>query len=305
MAHAKLACIVPITVLLAAGCGSKTPTSPTGTPVGQAVQTVAVQSGAWKGAFDITSCSGGRFGFGCPRSPENFMLRLGTDGAGVLQIQSGMWGGLSPIPVNVTATPSASGGILVTGSNGPTGKSLQVELTLADLSASLQGSIHYAVDNGVGDRIVNDGRVLFATRDNTIYLGRFQGNWIGYVERTQCSGDCSEWDPVWVMDGIDLALSQAGSGVSGTISSFFPLTGTAAGDSLTGSVHFAIPAEQCRRGFDSGTVCAVELTLSAIADSLDRLHGSVTYHAQGVSNSNKPYALDATTSLEGIVRWPQ
>ncbi|HEX6976453.1 MAG TPA: hypothetical protein VF147_18730, partial [Vicinamibacterales bacterium] len=191
--HAKLACAA-VAIALCAACGSGTPAAPAAPSPTPGPATPPGYAGAWKGTFDITSCSGGSLG--CAPSPESFMLRLGADGAGVLQVQSRKWGSNNPaIPVNVAVRSSTPAETVLAGTNGATGKNLQVELRLSEISSALQGTVHYEVDDSVGGRVVNDGRILFAVRDTTVYLAPFHGDWGGFVARTECSGDCDK-DPI-------------------------------------------------------------------------------------------------------------
>jgi hypothetical protein len=50
-------------------------------------------------------------------------------------------------------------------------------------------------------------------------------------------------------------------------------------------------------------VCVLEATIDATVDALDRLTGTITYHAEGRTWRNEPYALNATATLSGVARW--
>jgi hypothetical protein len=82
-----------VSAILASGCGASSPTAPESTAPG------TVASGTWKGAFQITSCTGATDGT-CQSGPETFVLRLGSAG-GVLQIDTKIWHDAPPIAVTV------------------------------------------------------------------------------------------------------------------------------------------------------------------------------------------------------------
>ena len=102
---------------------------------------------------------------------------------------------------------------------------------------------------------------------------------------------------------VRLALSQVGAAVAGALNQN-EVTGTVTGGQVTASGHFEVPASSCHRQFDSGMTCLVDLSFSASADSLDRLHGSITYGVEGVDDRGRPFALTASGTLDGLVRWP-
>lgn len=280
--------------ILVSGCGASSPAAPESPTPG----TTAL-SGTWKGSFQITSCTGATDIGTCQSGPETFVLRLGSAG-GVLQIDTKIWHEAPPIAVNVSARPG-TGGTVVSGS-APASRNLDVQLTLSDAGTSLQGTVQYAVD-GITGRLAKQGRIMFANPDQTVYPGRFEGQWVGFVTRTQCTGDCSDNDAVLRAGGVRLLLSQAGSGISGALNGH-DLTGTATGNSFNGVGRFAVAASACGRQFDSGMNCLVELSVSATVDSLDRLHGSITYRVEGVDARGRPFALSAGGTLDGLVRWP-
>lgn len=255
----------------------------------------------WKGAFDITSCTGGS-GRGCASpSFDSFVLRLATDGTGVLQIDTKIWSEAAPIAVDVTSQTTGSATVVTGASTNAT--ALDVQLTLTAIGSSLEGAVHYSVrwNNGT---MVKEGRILFANRDATVYPARFQGNWVGFVTRTECTGECAGGYDAVLSDGsVRLALSQVGTTIAGALNRN-EVTGSVASGQVTASGHFEVPAASCQRQFDSGMTCLVDLSFSATADSLDRLHGSITYRVEGVDDRGRPFALSASGTLDGLVRWP-
>ena len=293
MAQARLSVFV-LWAILVSGCGSSSPVAPESTTPG-----TTVPSGTWKGAFQITSCTGALDISTCQSGPESFVLRLGSAG-GVLQIDTKIWQAAPPIAVDVAVRPGA-GATILSGSSAAS-RNLDVQLTLSDAGTGLQGTVQYAVD-GIGARLIKQGRIMFANRDQTVYPARFEGQWVGFVTRTQCSGDCSDSDAVLPAGAARLLLSQAGSGISGALNGH-DLTGTATGSSFNATGRFAVAASACRRQFDSGMNCLVELSVSATADAFDRLHGSITYRVEGVDDRGRPFALSASGTLEGLARWP-
>jgi hypothetical protein len=183
-------------------------------------------------------------------------------------------------------------------------RNVDVQLTLTDIGATLQGTVHYSV-LGTDGQVVKDGRILFASRDSTVYPSRFEGQWVGFVTRTQCSGDCSEGnDPVLQSGGVRVVFSQSGGVISGRMMNGIELTGTANGNTLHLSSRIALDPPVCQRPWDGGMTCQLELSVSGSADTLDRLHGSVTYRAAGFNHNGRPYALNATGTLDGLARWP-
>jgi hypothetical protein len=293
MAQARLG-IVIVSALLVSGCGSSSPTTPDSPTPG-----ATSPSGTWKGAFQITSCTGVTDIGACQTAPETFVLRLGSDG-GVLQIDTRIWSDAPPLAVNVSVRPGA-GTTMVSGSSAAS-RNLDAQLTLTDVGTGLQGTVQYSVD-GIGGRLAKQGRVLFANRDATVYPARFEGQWVGFVTRTQCAGECSDGDAVLRVGNVRLLLSQAGSAISGALNGH-DLTGTATGSNLSASGRFAVAPTACRRQFDSGMTCLLEMNVSATADSLDRLHGSITYRVEGVDDRGRPFALSASGTLDGLARWP-
>jgi hypothetical protein len=293
VAQARLSVLV-VSALLVSGCGSSSPVAPESTAPG-----TTVPSGTWKGAFQITSCTGALDIGTCSPAPETFVLRLGSAG-GVLQIDTKIWHDAPPIAVDVAVRPG-EGATILSGSSAAS-RNLDVQLTLSDAGTGLQGTVQYAVD-GIGGRLAKQGRIMFANRDPTVYPARFEGQWVGFVTRTQCTGDCSDSDAVLRAGGVRLLLSQAGNGISGALNGN-DLTGTATGSNISASGRFAVAPSACRRQFDSGMNCLIELSLSATADSLDRLHGSITYRVEGVDDRGRPFAFSASGTLDGLARWP-
>ena len=286
---------------MAGACGSGSPTNPSPSPSPAPTPPTSFQAGVWKGAFAITACTGSPFTC-LPSSFDSFVLRLAADGTGVLQIDTNILSSVQPFAVDVTSQATGAATVISGASTNAT--ALDAKLTLTLVGSSLEGTVHYSV-RWKDATMAKDGRILFATRDTTVYPARFQGNWVGVVTRTQCTGDCGDSgnDAVLADGSVRLALSQAGTAVTGVIN-YNEVTGTATDGQVTASGHVAVPPASCVAGFDSGTYCLIDLTFSASADSLDRLHGSITYRVEGVDYRNRPFALSASATLDGLVRWP-
>ncbi len=241
-------------------------------------------------------------------SPESFTLRLASSGEGVLQIDVQLWTDTPPVAVDVRSDPATgtiigSGPISLLGSvTGGTAQRLDVLLQLTETGEILQGTVRYTRTTS-GGPITKEGRILFASRDVTAYPARFQGSWVGFVSRTDCSGDCTAFDDVLRNGDVRLLVAQVGGAVTGSFNTL-EITGTAAGSSMTAAGRHAVAPSSCQRQFDSGMNCLTDLSFTVSADSLDRLHGSITYRAEGVDDRGKPYGLSATGDLTGLVRWP-
>lgn len=288
MAHARLIRWL-VLVVLTAGCGAA-PTAPV------APAPVATAAGSWKGVLAITSCSNGGSG-SCVIAPEAFVLRLQSDGRGVLQVDTGLWDSAPAMSVDVTVTP---GEPLVVASATPGGL-LDARLVLTSAGETLAGQIRYSVNRSTV--LQKEGHVLFAERDRTAYGGRFQGEWQGFVSRTSCAGDCAVDDDVLIGGGaVRLALAQSAGRITGVLNGH-PLEGTADGDRVTLSTRVVLAPNRCTAGWDSGTLCLIEIAVSGQADGLDRLTGTVTYRIEGVDYRNRPYAYAATANLAGVARW--
>jgi len=300
MAQARLTALIGA-MIVAGACGSGPPTKPSEPTSPAPPAPTPFQASVWKGALDITSCSSSSM-FVCTRSSsDNFVLRLATDGTGVIQIDTKILSDATPYAVDVTSQTTGTTTVVTGTSTNPT--ALDVRLTLTAIGSSLEGTVHYSVRSSDAT-MVKDGRILFANRDTTVYPARFQGNWVGFVTRTQCTGDCaSDYDDVLYRGSVRLALSQAGAAVTGALNQN-EVSGTATADQVTASAHRTVPPASCVPQFDSGMDCLIDLTLSASVDSLDRLHGSITYRIEGVDYRGKPFAVSATATLDGLVRWP-
>lgn len=86
--------------------------------------------------------------------------------------------------------------------------------------------------------------------------------------------------------------------------SHIAVSGTATGSALQALGAHALAPAACKAGWDDGTYCLIEFTLSVTADALDRLSGSITYRVEGVDYRNRPFAFSAVGTLDGLVRWP-
>lgn len=293
MAGARLTAAV-ITASLAAcwGCGGTTP-SPTSPSTTSVVR-------LWTGAFEIQSCTG--TSYQCSLAPEKFALRLGSDSAGVLQVETGIWTDAPAIRVDVNAAGAGTaGGVTLRGSTA-IGRGMEVELALTRLDQTLDGTVRYTVQGSDGP-IAKSGRILYASIDDTIQFGRLQGSWRGLVARTECTGDCAALDPVLANGAVTLDLSQVGVALSGRLNGY-QVTGTASGSAFTAAMHKELPAGACRPGFDDGTVCQLDLSIDAAADELDRLRGTLTYRVDAVDYIGRHYAFTARADLTGVTRWP-
>jgi (2Fe-2S) ferredoxin len=247
VAHTRLTLrpVLCAVLVLVAGCA--TPTAPTPSPV-PGVSAPVVKAGTWKGAFEITSCTGA-----CRSGPEAFVLRLASDGTGVVQLDNQVWTGAPPIAVDVSASVSAGTTALTGTAAAP--QAMELRLVLTELGDQLQGLLRYSYTRD-GALVSKEGRVLFASRDRTVYPARFHGTWVGMVTRTACTGDCTAADPV--LDtyqgygGTRLLLAQVGTSVLGRLNAY-DVSGTAPGSALQGQGYRAVEPASCRAGYDYGT----------------------------------------------------
>lgn len=299
MAHAhkvtRLLCVAAAAALTACG-GASSPVAPPPTRG----EVLAVQGGVWRGSFGALSCSGSL----CQSSPEPFVLRLNGAGAGVLQIDTGVFGSAPPVAIDLTAASSTSSVLLTGTTAAQSSPAMTVRLELTDVGEVLAGTLHYDLTRNSGTAS-KDARILFASRDTTAYGARFQGRWLGFATRTECTG-CTgtAFDAVLGNAAtVAMLLSQSGPSVTGTFNGV-TISGTATVTSFAATGRYEIPASQCRRGFDSGTTCLIELETSVSVDALDRLRGTVTYRVEGVDDGNRPFALSGKGDLAGVVRWP-
>jgi len=279
-----------------AGCDRSSPLAPAPT-LGM---TLAVQGGVWRGTLETVSCSGSL----CDSRPEPFVLRLNGAGEGVLQIDTGLFSSAPPVAVNLTGIASTSTLQLMGATAPQSSPAMTARLELTEVSEVLAGTLHYDLTRGSG-LASKDARILFASRDVTAYGARFQGQWLGFATRTECSGCVLfAFDPV-LGNGSTVAMlmSQVGPAINGTFNGV-AISGTATASSFTAAGRYEIPPSQCQRGFDSGTTCLIELDMSASVDALDRLRGTVTYRVEGVDAANRPFALNGKGDLAGVVRWP-
>ncbi len=285
-----------LSIVVAAACNSASPAEPS-RPT-DASSAGAHPSGLWVGTFEITSCAGTP---SCHLAPEKFALRLAADGTGVLQIDANVWFGAPSIAVDVTSHERPDRTLLLTGTAAAS-RNAVVQLTLqTPVADSLSGLVRYSVDDASG-RVTKDGRILFAGRDRTVAFSRFHGIWAGFITR-ECAGDCGEFDPVLGSGGVRLDLSQAGALLTGRFNNE-ELAGAVSGDTFTATSRTELPPDRCRPGWDEGTTCLIDLTVTAAVDSMDRLHGSIAYRVEAVTYNNRRFAFDARADLTGIVRWP-
>lgn len=293
MAGARLtAAAIAASLAVCWGCGGTTasPTSPSSASVVR----------LWTGAFEIQSCTG--TSSQCRLAPEKFALRLGSDSAGVLQIDTGVWTDAPAIPVAVgVAGTATTGGVTLSGSTA-IGRDMQVELALTRLDPTLDGTVRYTVQ-GIDGPVAKSGRILYAVLDDTIQFGRLQGSWRGLVARTECTGDCAALDPVLPRGAVSLDLSQNGAALSGRLNGH-EVTGMAAGSAFTAAMHKEVAAGACRPAFDDGAVCLLDVSIDAAADTLDRLRGTLTYRVEAVDYLGRHYAFSARADLAGVTRWP-
>lgn len=284
---------------IAAACAS--PVAPGPVPTAP-VPVPLVQTGTWTGAFEITSCTGSSEA--CRSAPEAFVLRLATDGTGVVQIDNQVWSNAPPVAINVHASVSAGSTAVFGTASSP--QSMDVRLVLTEVGEQLQGILRYSYVRS-GATVSKEGRVMFAARDRTVYPTRFHGNWVGLVTRTACTGDCTAADPVLSIyqgyGGVRLILTQSGASILGRLN-FNDVSGAALGSGLQAQGYHAVAPGACRAGWDDGTYCLIEFTLSGTADTLDRLGGSISYRVEGVDYRNRPFAFSAVGTLDGLVRWP-
>lgn len=250
----------------------------------------------------MTSCTGGDL---CNSGPQPFVLRLAADRSGWLQIDTngvrtygGEWS------VHVTPTTVAGFTILKGSALGGHTSSLGN----IDVSFSMpQGdpanaTIQYTLSQQPGPfnpltTVVMTGRVAAARLATTVFGGRFQGDWRGVPTWTSCSGDC-DFKYLVGSNSAEYSFSQNGAAVTG--SSF---TGTAAGNSLSGTIHDAITGP-CRSGFDWDEVCAWDGTISVTVDEFDQLHGTITLHLSGAGYSRaRTFDFTVTGTLDGLGRW--
>lgn len=293
---ARSAVIICAAALCAFGCGASTvPTSP-GTPT-------AVAPNVWVGSIAITSCTGNDF---CLSGPQPFVLRLAADRSGWLQIDTngvlhsgGEW--------SVHVTPTTVAGVTILKGSALGGQ--MPALGNIDVSFSMpQGdpanaTIQYTLSRQSGPNdprttVVMMGRVAAVRADTSAFGGRFQGDWRGVPTWTSCSGDCEL--KYWLVgsDATSYSFSQNGAAVTG--SSF---TGTAVGNSLNGTVRYAITGP-CKSGFDWDEVCASDGTISVTVDEFDQLHGTITLHLSGAGYTHAgPFDFTVTGTLDGLGRW--
>lgn len=284
-----------LSLLAGAACNSASPAAPSTSP-----PPATLASGAWTGVLDITSCVGGA---GCRTGPEKFALRLAPDGTAVLQVDTQIWSTAPPIALNATARERPDRTVVLNGAT-TIGPPAEAELTLSGPPGdTLAGTIRYNVLRSPGITFAKEGRILYASRDATMTFARLQGTWAGFVTRPQCTGDCDQFDPVLNEGAVWLDLSQAGSSIGGRFNRE-ELTGVVTGNSFTATSHMELPPERCQRGFDSGTTCLVDLTVTAETDALDRLRGEVSYRVEAVTDRNQHFAFSARADLTGVVRWP-
>jgi hypothetical protein len=304
MAGPRSIAVVTLGLILGA-CGSRSPSAPAAP--NPALTGVA---GLWRGALGPAECTGDQWVCG-ERGPDAFALQLTPDGAGVLaidisQLQSCPW---DPVPVSVDVTARVEDGTTrITGRSAR----LDVELDLTD-TAQLQGTFRYAanVPTNLTDpapcaTVTKQGQILSASRTATISPGTFAGRWRGWIARTQCSGNCEDADDVLKTGAVELEISQAGGHVSGSFNGW-EFAGDVAGGKLTATSRYRemVPTNPCHQQFDSNQVCVLDMNLSASADSLGRLHGTLTYHVEGAAYpGNRQYSEDASADLTGLVRWP-
>jgi hypothetical protein len=304
MARPRSISVVTIGLMLAA-CGSRSPSAPAAPS--PALTSVA---GLWRGSLAPAECTGDQWVCG-ERGPDAFALQLTPDGVGVLQIDISQLQScpFDPVPVSVDVTARVEGGTTrITGRSAQ----LDVEVDLTDV-AQLQGTFRYTANLPTNlttptpcATVTKQGQILSASRSATLSPGTFAGRWPGLIRRTQCSGYCDYYDDVLKMGAVELKISQSGDRVTGSFNGW-EFTGTVAGGKLTatGRHREMVPQYPCHRVVDENQVCVLDMTLSATADSLGRLHGTLTYHVEGASYGGPPqYVEDASADLTGLVRWP-
>jgi hypothetical protein len=300
MAQTRLgAALLLAAAVQAAGCGAAAPTGPSLSSISV---TPTLMAGVWRGAFNATSCTGNTSS--CNGLPETFVLRLAADGSGVMQIDTKVWDSAPPIAVGVTQSVS-NGVTTITGSTAtsggaPSGMTLEVRLELTTLEATAEGSMQYVLTRS-GGPVNKTGRVLYASRDATAYGARFQGDWQGFVARN-CTGDCTYGDPILPNSGVQMLISQFGSAASVRLASN-EIAASVSGDTVSGTSHFAIAPASCVPTWDDGRYCLIDVTFSATADSLDRMHGTITYRVEGVDYRGRPIAFSASAAFDGVARW--
>lgn len=289
------AAVILVAALSAFGCGASTvPTSPgTATTVAPSV---------WVGSIEITSCTGNGF---CRSGPQPFVLRLAADRSGWLQVDTnGVLNSGGEWSVHVTPTTLAGFTILqgsALGGQMPTLGSIDVSFRMPQGDPA-NGTIQYTLSQqedsyGARTTVVMLGRVAAARADTSAFGGRFQGDWRGVATWTSCSGDCNR-KYLLGYGATGYSFSQNGAAVTG--SSF---TGTAAGNSLSGTIHY-VDTSPCRSGFDWDNVCATDGTISVTVDEFDQLHGTITLHMSGMGYSpGGPFDLTVSGTLDGLGRW--
>jgi hypothetical protein len=296
MAQARLISIALALALAAAACGASPEPAPS-TLTGPS-STTQEEVRVWKGAFDITSCSDSTVS--CRPAPEDFALRLGRDGAGVLQIRMDH---VPATPVALDVTARTSGNTTVVAGSTSVGMNVDVELVLTRVAESLEGTLRYTARVSTGHR-VKEGRVLFATRDPSVRFSRLHGAWLGYVARIDCTGDCAEHDPVLPGAEAQLELSPQGSAITGRFN-WDTISGSASGDGFNLSGQRGSITEPCRASAYFDVVCFTEVTIEGRADAFDRLQGTISYRTAWY-RENGPRRLEVSVraDLRGVVRWP-
>src|SRR5688572_23271475 len=190
---------------LAAACGgSSGPTAPG--PV------AAMQAGTWVGILEVTSC--GSSAYGCRTGGlEDFTLRLAADGRGVAQL---IPRGGTPFGVDITSARQADGSWIATGAlTAPDfdRSRIDAQIVLSQIDpASLTGTVTYTFTAREGAH-TRSARILTSRAVNAVLPGRLHGTWIGFIERTSCTGTCESG--YFAGSEFELAISHVQSSLIG------------------------------------------------------------------------------------------
>lgn len=206
--------------------------------------------------------------------------------------------------IDVTST-SAGGTFVVTGQGPvPTGAgppdSLEVRLELSALGDLMSGTVRYAVTTRDGVT-TKQGPILYGGRELPVASSRFHGVWAGRVTRMSCTGDCA-YDPFLGDGTVQMWIAQVGATATATYNTpLQTLTGTTDGTVINMSYRQDTPT--CRATNDFDATCLVEFSISAGADALDRMTGTLTYHVEWVTYPSGRFSMTGTADLARVARW--
>ena len=152
MAHAQSVAAIAVALLPALACGSRMPTTPTGE--------TTTPAGIWRGTFETTTSTSADGD--CGEAPGPFVLRVGSGGAGVLQIDTGILCETPPFAVDVQLSTIDAFTVIAGRSS-----HLDARLELTEIDDGLHGTFSYTA-TAEGHVLTKQGTILFAARDQTV-----------------------------------------------------------------------------------------------------------------------------------------